>query len=215
MIAIVVFGLFAIVYIILARRGKVPVWAGWVAVAISVLLVVVMAHSYNVAARPVWNTPLLWLYYLSNAVLFGGLICSAFMGITKEEEIGIAVKTSFAGGILTAVVALGYCFYIQAAASQFTYVAHYFDPTQPTKPMNDPVDALSNFATGPEALLFWGGVLVLGALVPLAAAFFFRKKEGSSLVGLASGGAICAIIGGICFRLILYAMSFSVFIFYR
>ncbi|MDR3307272.1 MAG: hypothetical protein LBS58_00010 [Coriobacteriales bacterium] len=215
MIAIVVFGLLAIVYIVLARRGEIPTWAGWAAAAISVILVVVMAHSYNVAARPAWNTPLLWLYYLSNAVLFGGLICSAFLGITKEEETGIVVKTSIAGGVLTAVVALCYCFYIQAAASDFTFVEYYFDPTQPTKALNDPVGALSSFATGPEALLFWGGVLAIGALVPLAIAFFFRKKTGNTLIGLASGGAVCAVIGGISFRFILYAMSFSVFIFYR
>jgi anaerobic dimethyl sulfoxide reductase subunit C (anchor subunit) len=215
MIAVVVFGLFAIFYIVLARRGGIPVWAGWVAVVLSLILVVIMAHSYNVAARPAWNTPLLWLYYLSNAVLFGGLICALFLGITKEEETGIVIKTSIAGGILTAVVAVAYCFYFQSAASEFTYVANYFDPTQPTKAMNDPVGALSSFATGPEALLFWGGVLALGAIVPTAIAFFSQKKEGSTLIGLATGGVICAIAGGVCFRLILYALSFSVFIFYR
>jgi anaerobic dimethyl sulfoxide reductase subunit C (anchor subunit) len=214
MIALAIFGIFVIVYIVLSRRGAIPVWAGWVAAVISVVLVFVMAHSYNVAARPVWDTPLLWLYYLSNAVLFGGLICSALLGVKKEEETGIAVRIAIVGGVLTAIAAIGYCFYIQAATSSFTSVDYYFDPTEPTKPMNDPVGALSGFATGPEALIFWGGALAIGALVPLTIAFLSNKKKGNTLVGLASGGALCAVIGGLCFRLILYAMSFSVFVLY-
>ena len=213
MIALVIFGLFVIIYIILSRRGKTPVWAGWTAAAISVALVIVMAHSYNVSARPVWDTPLLWLYYLSNAVLFGGLIVAAIQGL-KKEEAGLAVKVALVGGALVAIVAIAYGFFIQSAASSFTDVAYYHDPTQPTKAMNDPVGVLSGFLSGANALLFWGGVLVVGACVPLVVSFFSMKKKDTPLLGLASLGAVCAIAGGICFRLILYYTSYSVFMFY-
>jgi anaerobic dimethyl sulfoxide reductase subunit C (anchor subunit) len=172
-----------------------------------------MAHSYNVAARPAWDTPLLWLYYLSNTVLFGGLICAVLLGL-KNEDTGLVVKTAIVGGALSVVVAIVYCVYFQVAAGEFSFVQYYFDPTQPTKAMNNPVGELSGFATGSDALLFWGGVVAIGAIIPLAIAFFSRKQKGTTLIGLAAGGALCAVVGGVCFRYILYAMGYSVFIFY-
>ncbi|MDR3315722.1 MAG: dimethyl sulfoxide reductase anchor subunit, partial [Coriobacteriales bacterium] len=71
LIGIVVLVAAAVVYLVLARRGELPVWAGALALVVSVALVVVMANSYTMEARPVWDTPLLWLYYLANAVLSG------------------------------------------------------------------------------------------------------------------------------------------------
>jgi len=213
LIAIAVFIVFAIVYLILSRRGDLPVWAGWVAAILSVAVVIVMANSYNMSSRPVWDTPLLWLYYLSNAILSGGLVTTALLG-AKKEDAGISVKVSLAGGILSVVSLVGYLVYIPSVASKFTSVGNYFDPTHPTKAMTDPAAALTGFASGDQALLFWGGAVVVGALVPLVAAFLSNKKQGTSLIGLSLAGVLCALVGAICFRAILYALGFSVFVFY-
>ena len=213
LIAIAVLVIFAIIYLVLARRGEMPVWAGWVAALLAVIVVIVAALSYNMAARPVWNTPLLWLYYLSNAVLFGGLIVSLLLGLKKEAG-EVAIKVSLVGAALTLVSLVGYLIYIPSIASRFTSVGNYFDPTHPTKAMIDPAAILSGFATGSEAMLFWGGAVIVGALIPLVAAILCNKKEGSFLIGVSLIGALCSIVGAICFRVVLYALGFSVFVFY-
>ena len=73
-IGIVVFLVVAVVYLLLLRKDTLPSWAGWLAFIVSLALVVVVANSYLMGARPVWNSPLLWLYFLSNAILFGSLV---------------------------------------------------------------------------------------------------------------------------------------------
>ena len=213
LVAIAVFVVLAVAYLVLSRRGGAPAWAGWAAALVSAALVVVMANSYGMAARPVWDTPLLWLYYLSNAVLFGGLAVAALQG-AKGEGGGLALKVALVGGALTAVALVGYLVYIPSTASMFSSVGNYFDPTHPTKAMTDPVAALSGFATGAQALPFWGGALALGAVAPLAVSLLSAKREGASLAGMASVGALCAVAGAVCFRVVLYALGFSVFVFY-
>ncbi|MDR0514435.1 MAG: dimethyl sulfoxide reductase anchor subunit [Coriobacteriaceae bacterium] len=214
MIAMVVFCLIAVVYAILAKTNRLPSWAGWVAAFVSVALVVVMAHSYNVASRPAWDTPLLWLYYLSNAMLFGSLVCALLLEVKKSEDAQLAIKASFVGGALTAVAALAYCLFFSSAAGSFASIEFYFDPTEPTKAINDPASAFAQFATGPESLLFWVGVVVVGALVPMVASFLLNKQKGGAFIGIVSGGVLCGLVGGLCFRYILYALSYSVFVLY-
>ncbi|BFL04350.1 hypothetical protein K100096D8_05580 [Eggerthella lenta] len=75
LIAIVVLAVVAIVYLVLMRKSddgaSVPKWLAWVAVALSVVLVAVMAHSYTMAARPAWDSALWILYVLGNACVLG------------------------------------------------------------------------------------------------------------------------------------------------
>ncbi|MDR1185258.1 MAG: hypothetical protein LBK67_10765, partial [Coriobacteriales bacterium] len=60
----------------------------------------------------------------------------------------------------------------------------------------------------------WGGALVLGALIPGVAAFLTFKQKGSTATAITSVAALCALAGGLCFRAVLYALGFSVFVFY-
>ncbi|MDR3315606.1 MAG: hypothetical protein LBS98_03880, partial [Coriobacteriales bacterium] len=190
---------------------------------VSVALVVVMANSYTMEARPVWDTPLLWLYYLANAVLSGSLACAALAGIRRPADAGSAagsagvplvLTVALAGAAITLVALVAYAVFIPAQAAAFTSVGNYFDPTHPTKVMADPQGALAGFLTGDQAGLFWAGALVIGALVPGALAFLARKREGATLAAMAAIGVLCALAGGICFRMVLYALGFTVFVFY-
>ena len=75
LIAIVVLAVVAVAYLVLMRKSddgaSVPKWLAWVAVALSVVLVAVMAHSYTMAARPAWDSVLWILYVLGNACVLG------------------------------------------------------------------------------------------------------------------------------------------------
>jgi hypothetical protein len=124
------------------------------------------------------------------------------------------LKAALGGGILTVLATIAYAIYIPSTAASFTSVGNYFDPTHPTKAMVDPGSQLSNFLTGDQAGLFWAGVLVIGAIVPLVLAFLALKKQGTTVVGLAAVSLVAAIVGAVCFRVIFYALGFSVFIFY-
>jgi anaerobic dimethyl sulfoxide reductase subunit C (anchor subunit) len=220
LIAIVVFVVVMLLYFIVLKRskdGQVPKWAGVSAVVFSVALVVIMSHSYNMAARPVWDTPLLWVYYIINAILFGGLAVAVISGLKKKGDSGgmqLAVRVSIIGGLLQAVITAAYAFYFTIASSTFTTVGYYFDPTHPTKEMIDPSGVFSSVFSGENALLFWGGVVVLGVLVPLALAFLARSADSRKVTLFAGIGLVCALLGGLAFRAIFYLLGFSVFVFY-
>jgi anaerobic dimethyl sulfoxide reductase subunit C (anchor subunit) len=213
LIGIAVFAAVAASCLVLARRGTVPRWAGWCALVVSVALVVVMSLSYTMAARPVWNTPLLPLYYLANALLFGSLAV-ALIAAVRKAPCKLITVLALVGGTLTLVVALSYGIFIPSAASAFTSVGNYFDPTQPTKATADPQGVLAGFLTGEYALLFWGGVVALGAAFPLVASLFARGKEGTIHLASVALGCACALAGGLCFRVVFYVLGFSVFVFY-
>lgn len=219
LIAIVAFGIVVVVYFIMLRRsadGTVPKWCGILALAVSAVLVVVMSHSYNMAARPIWDTPLLWVYYLVNAALFGGFAIMAIAAIRKDRTaVDLAVRVSLVGVIAQAVVVAGYLAFFALSAGSYTDVGYYFDPVHPNKAVQDPAAALGSVATGSEAMLFWGGVVLVGMVIPAVMAIVARKKGSCASLAVYAGLAlIAALIGGACFRVILYVLGFSVFVFY-
>ncbi|WP_449315763.1 DmsC/YnfH family molybdoenzyme membrane anchor subunit, partial [Rubneribacter sp.] len=75
LIAIVVLAVVAVAYLVVMRRSEdgatVPRWLCWLSVAVCVVLVAVMAHSYTMAARPAWDSVLWILYVLGNACALG------------------------------------------------------------------------------------------------------------------------------------------------
>lgn len=217
LIAIVVFVIVLAVYFVVLRRsddGKLPRWCGASAVAISIILVVVMSHSYNMAARPAWDTLLLWFFYLCNAALLGSFASMCIASVKDDASATFVAKVSLFSGIAQAIVTIVYGAYFIMAGSTFTSVGYYFDPTQPTKAMADPASIFSGVFAGETALLFWLGAVIVGAIVPLVLGFLVRKKTPGQMMAYAGIGLICALAGGICFRMILYLMGASVFVFY-
>jgi anaerobic dimethyl sulfoxide reductase subunit C (anchor subunit) len=172
-----------------------------------------MSLSYTMSARPVWNTPLLPVYYLANAALLGSLAVTVLASLRKTDGVLVS-RLALGGAALMLAVLFAWAVFIPSTAPSFTSVGNYFDPTQPTRATSDPQGVLAGFLTGEYALLFWGGALALGALVPGVLAFLAQKREGGALAGLAGASAACALAGGLCFRTTLYLLGFSLFVFY-
>lgn len=220
MIAIVVFIIMALVYFIVLRRtGKesaMPKWCAVLAIIVAVGLVVVMAHSYNMAARPVWNSPILWLYYLSNALLFGGLLVMLLASVKKEKEIQkTASNFALVGVIAQTVMTAVYVGFFALSANAYTNVGFYWDYVHPTQPLADPTSMLTSIAFGSEALLFWLGVVVVGLVVPAISIYLSKRQSAESSVAVYSTvGSVGALAGGMCFRVILYVLGFSMFMFF-
>ena len=220
LIAIVVLAVVAVAYLVLMRKSddgaSVPKWLAWVAVALSVVLVAVMAHSYTMAARPAWDLVLWILYVLGNACVLGPatfLLVLAAGGpgdqpADRAADAGApAGRTALAGAALNALAALAFAIFLQLSAGSFADVGLYFDPTHPTKAM---ADAAATVAS--QAPLLWLGAVAVGAFVPLAAAFMGRRTGSWKL--WAPAAIIAALVGAVCMRVVFYNLGLSVFMFY-
>lgn len=213
LICIVVFVIVAVVYFALARKGDTPKWVGILAIAASVLLVVFMSHSYTMASLPAWNNMLLYAFYLANAFLLGTLGVAVLQALKGIETKFASKLLAIAGGV-QALVVVAYGLFVTTLGDAYTSVGYYFDSTNPTQGITDASAAVSGFLTGDNALLFWGGALLLGALVPLLSGIVSMKRSGAQVATLAGAGAVCALVGGIAFRVILYNLGYSSYMFF-
>ena len=216
LIAIVVFVVVAVVYFAMLRKsadgGTVPSWLAVVAVAISVVLAVVSAHSYMMAARPAWDTVVWPLAMLLGGAAAGALTVMAMLA-AKGGESKVGGLASVALAAASAVVSVAMVAVWQASAGSFANVGYHFDPTTPTSPLLD-VAAETNVLSGELAPLVWLGVIVVGALAPIACAVLASKKGGKSWLALGAAGAACAVVGAVCLRVAFYELGLSVFMFY-
>ena len=216
LIAIVVFVVVAVVYFAMLRKsddgGTVPAWLAVVAIAISVVLAVVSAHSYMMAARPAWDTVVWPLAMLLAGGAAGALTVMAMLAAKGgESKAGALASVVLAAASAVASVAMVAVW--QASAGSFADVGYHFDPTTPTSPLLD-VAAETNVLSGELAPLVWLGVIVVGALAPIACAALAHKKGGKSWLALGAAGAACAIVGAVCLRVVFYELGLSVFMFY-
>ena len=222
LIAIVVLAVVAVAYLVLMRKSddgaSVPKWLAWLSVALSVVLVAVMAHSYTMAARPAWDSVLWILYVLGNACVLGPatfLLLSALAAggpagqpAERAADAGApAGLAALAGAAANALATLAFAIFLQLSAGSFADVGLYFDPTHPTKAMADAAATV-----GAQAPLLWLGAVAVGAIVPLAAAFMGRRSGNWRL--WAPVAIIAALAGAVCMRVAFYNLGLSVFMFY-
>nr|WP_244977650.1 DmsC/YnfH family molybdoenzyme membrane anchor subunit [Eggerthella guodeyinii] len=222
LIAIVVLAVAAVAYLVLMRKSddgaSVPKWLAWLSVALSVVLVAVMAHSYTMAARPAWDSVLWILYVLGNACVLGpatfallsALAAGGPAGQPAERAAGAGAPAglaALAGAALNALATLAFAAFLQLSAGSFADVGLYFDPTHPTKAMADAAATV-----GSQAPLLWLGALAVGAIVPLAAAFMGRRTGNWRL--WAPVAIAAALVGAVCMRVVFYNLGLSVFMFY-
>ena len=222
LIAIVVLAVAAVAYLVLMRKSddgaSVPKWLAWLSVALSVVLVAVMAHSYTMAARPAWDSALWILYVLGNACVLGpatfallsALAAGGPAGQPAERAAGAGAPAglaALAGAAVNALATLAFAAFLQLSAGSFADVGLYFDPTHPTRAMADAAATV-----GAQAPLLWLGVVAVGAIVPLAAAFMGRRTGNWRL--WAPAAIIAALVGAVCMRVVFYNLGLSVFMFY-
>ena len=216
LIAIVVFVAVAVVYFAMLRKsadgGTVPRWLAVVAIAISAVLALVCAHSYMMAARPAWDTVVWPLVELGEAAALGALTVMAMLAL-KGGESKLGGLAAVAGSVASAVLSVALVAVWQASAGSFADVGYHFDPTTPTSPLLD-VAAETNVLSGELAPLVWLGVIVVGALAPVACAVLAHKKGGKSWLALGAAGVVCALVGCVALRVAFYELGLSVFMFY-
>ncbi|MCI8366222.1 MAG: dimethyl sulfoxide reductase anchor subunit [Eggerthellaceae bacterium] len=212
LICIVILAIVAIVYLVLMMRDadkKPNKVVAWIGVVVSVILVLVTAHSYTMAARPAWDSVLWLLYMLGNACVLGPCTMAIIMAATdKDADLGFVGMLAVIGSAVATVTAVAYGAILQAVEGSFTSVGYYFDPTHPTAGMADLSSTVAD-----QAMLVWLGAVIVGAVAPLLCAIF-AKKQPKMWMTLGIVAVICAIIGAVCMRIAFYNLGISVFMFY-
>lgn len=206
-----------VLYFLFMRRaedGVAPKWCAVLAIIVGLALPMVTGDSYLMEALPSWNTPLLIVYYLTNTLFMGGLASLLIAGFAGEEDSrDVLVKLAFVGGIAQLAFVVVYAFVINGSAGLYSAdIQYYFDPTLPDVAMVDRAGIVGSVLAGSNAPLFWGAVIVVGIVAPVVLVWLTRKaesvKKASAYVGVALA---CSVVGGICWRVILYLVALSVF----
>ena len=185
-----------------------PKWLAALMIAAAALLVLVTGHTYMMAARPAWDSPLGPLTLLGAACAAGSLTF-AVIEAARGEAAGRAIALfSLIGSIANLAASVAYLAFMEMASASYTDVGFYYDPTHPTAGMVD-VAALSPFAGESVAMV---AVAVVAAAVPVAAALVGRKTGNWKAWGAA--GALGAVVGAVALRMAFYSAGASVYLFY-
>ena len=212
LIAIVVVVVLMVAYVICLRRsenGGVPRWLAGVSLAACIVLVIVMAHSYTMAARPAWKSVLWILYVLGNSCILGPTTMAVIMAV-RGDDLAVMGLPVLVGAIANAVSAVAFAVFLQFSSASFAEVGYYFDPTHPTEAMAVAADVVAA-----QTPLLWVGAVIVGALIPLVVVFSARRNGGA--VGWKLWGAVAAaaaLIGAVCLRVVFYELGLSAFMFY-
>lgn len=219
-IGCIVFAVVLVLYFLMMRRaedGMAPKWCGVLAIVVGLALPVVTGMSYLMASLPSWNTPLLPVYYLANTVFMGGLTALVIAGLTRDDSArDLGVKMALVGGALQLVAVFVYAFVINGSAGLYSAdIQYYFDPTLPDVAMVDRASIVGGIFAGSQALTFWLGVVAVGLVVPLVLTWLAKKVEaGTKLAAYAGAALACVVVGGLCWRVILYVVAISIFALY-
>lgn len=218
LIVIILFAIAVILYFLMMRRseeGVAPKWCAVVAVIMGVVLPVAVGDSYLMPALPVWDTPLLPLYYVANTVMLGGLTALIIALVTKVDDAkDLSAKTALAGSVVTLAVTLVYAFVIGGMADCFTSMEYYFDPTLPDVAMRQSEQITGAILAGEHAVAFWLGNVAIGCAVPavLAALVMTGKIPAEKALAVAVVALVCAVIGTIVWRVLLYEVAVNALI---
>ena len=220
-IGCIVFFVVLVLYFLFMRRsedGMAPKWCGVLAIVAGLGLPALTGDSYLMHALPSWDTPLLIVYYLVNAVFMGGLASLIIAGVVGDDDAsGLVTKAALAGGVLQLVVVLAYALIINGSAGLYSAeIQYYFDPTLPDVAMVDRAGIVGSIIAGDQAVLFWLGAIAVGVVVPAALAWLAlrQKAAGTKLAGYAGVAVACCAVGDIVWRVILYVVAISVFALY-
>lgn len=211
LIGIVVFFVVGVIYLVLARKGNLPKWAAALALLCGLGMVLVTANSYIMPARPVWATPLLHLFYLTQAVVCGGAVLWLLAAACKAEDaLRLTARATAVGGALVVLSMAAYAVYI--ATVSLPEINYYFDPTDPTKSIA-PVSGFGNMLlAGSLASYFWSALVFGGAIAAILG--FLKWSKTDNALPFAGIALACALLGGVVFRAALYILGVSVFVFY-
>ncbi len=170
---------------------------------------------YLMSAIPVWDTMLLPLYYVVATVMLGGLAAMIIAGATKADDaVKLSATVAFIGAVVCAVVSVIYAVAISGMGANYTEMQYYFDPTLPDVAMRQSEQITGAILAGEHAVAFWLGNVAIGCAVPavLAALVMTGKIPAEKALAVAVVALVCAVIGTIVWRVLLYEVAVNALI---
>lgn len=134
-------------------------------------------HGYVIEAQPTWNTETLPFAYLGTSLACGAFLFG-ILGAVKGDGTELGGKSAIAA-LAAAIVAV---------VGMLAYVMH------------------AGFAAmSSQALVFWGGVVVVGIVGTLVVAVLgMTSAAKANQLALSSAGLACAAVGGIAIRALMW-----------
>jgi len=162
------------------------------------ILAFAVGDSYVMEARPAWDTLTIPFVYLASAGLMGSLAYTALLSNPSEA---LMAKMKRIIQVMVLLQAFTIMAYLIALGS-----ADYPDASR----------SVGQVLTGGLATLFWGGMVVIGLVIPMGLASL--KSHVSDTIALSSSpfilGVICAFIGAAVYRLVMFNLGTPIWQFF-
>ncbi len=224
-IGCVVMGVAIVCYFLFMRQseeGVAPKWACIFAIVIGLILPVLCGRSYDMAADPVWNTPLMQVFYFTDTLLIGSLFVMILAKFAKCDDVYQECGWIFiAGAVLRLIVVFAYAGYIYGSAETYADYGYYFDPTLPDTAMIDVTEYTNSVLAGACSGYFYGLVVAVGSIPAILFAIAMVAGKSGILAKLNElmvknmpavvAIFVCAIIGSWVWRFIQYWVCIKVY----
>ena len=194
-------GIFVIAYLYALKRRapkqtlKIITLIGAIPAAI---LAFAVGDSYVMESRPAWDTLTIPFVYLASAGLMGSLAYTALLDNPSEALIAKMKRIIQVMVLLQAFTIMAYLIAVGSA--------DYPDASR----------SVGHILTGGLAPLFWGGMVIVGLIIPMSLASF--KSQASGMIAISSApfvlGVICAFVGAAVYRLVMFNMGTTIWQFF-
>jgi anaerobic dimethyl sulfoxide reductase subunit C (anchor subunit) len=209
-----------IIYLLALRRNAADQTCKIIATVgavLAVALAFVNGDAYVMAARPAWNTWILPVLYVASAVVMGCFSTGVLLARTeKYDKTAITTVTSTETAATTEIETTATTMKINRAplialAIQAVLLIAYLVHLA-VAPYPEVTRSAARVLTGNLALLFWGGLVLLGLVVPTAlmAKFYTKKPESFSPLTSFSLGLVCVVVAGVAFRALMFSLGSSI-----
>ncbi|WP_169717842.1 hypothetical protein SPSIL_040500 [Sporomusa silvacetica DSM 10669] len=193
-------GLTILIYLLALRRNASDATCKIIATVGAVLAVVlafVNGDAYVMASIPAWNTWILPIFYVSSAAVMGCFSTGVLLARTEDADTTALITIKRAALIAIAIQTVLLIAYIGHIA-----VAPYPDVTR----------SVARVLAGNLALLFWGGLVLLGLLVPtvLMTKFYTKNAESVSPLTSVKLGLLSVLAAGVAFRVMMFLLGSSI-----
>lgn len=216
LIGIILMVVVMVVYFAQLRQrddGTVPKWCGVLAIAVALVLIVAMGHSYMMASRPAWDSVVQICSLFGAACVLGPATVAACMAFCGDDPNAISPFV-LGGSIVNAVATIGYLVVMGAAQSAYVSVGYYYDPTQIARGMIDFESATGLFAGMRGPLVVVTVVLVLVAVVLALMARRNAADQAKRWKGLGIAIAVAGVLAAIVLRVVFYELGAAVYMFF-
>jgi anaerobic dimethyl sulfoxide reductase subunit C (anchor subunit) len=206
-------GLAIIVYLLALRRDASAgtcKMIGTVGALFATLLTFVNGDAYVMASIPAWNTLILPALYLASAAVMGCFSISVLLARTADYKATTTTLTTTETAATmetTATTEMIKRATLIALAMQAVVLVAYLVHIA-IAPYPDMNRSVTRVVAGNLAPLFWGGLVLLGLVVPAALLTKFYTKNNEGM--LAKVGLCSVLAAGVTFRSLMFLLGSSI-----